>query len=102
MAMSGVYGLERFGEYMAGLEERYAVIGGTACDMLLNASDLPFRATKDIDVVLMVEDRPAEVGRAPFQSLPTGGDCCDVDLRPLPGTMSDGSSGWDDTTSRTM
>ena len=36
MAMSGVYGLERFGEYMAGLEERYAVIGGTACDMLLN------------------------------------------------------------------
>ena len=73
MAMSGVYGLGRFGEYMAGLEEHYAVIGGTACDILLNASDLPFRATKDIDVVLMVEDRPAEVGRAIWKLLSDGG-----------------------------
>lgn len=73
MAMSGVYGLERFGEYMAGLEEHYVVIGGTACDILLNASDLPFRATKDIDVVLMVEDRPAEVGRAIWKLLSDGG-----------------------------
>ncbi len=73
MAMSGVYGLGRFGEYMAGLEEHYAVIGGTACDILLNASDLPFRATKDIDVVLMVEDCPAEVGRAIWKLLSDGG-----------------------------
>ena len=73
MAMSGVYGLGRFGEYMAGLEEHYAVIGGTACDILLNASDLPFRATKEIDVVLMVEDRPAEVGRAIWKLLSDGG-----------------------------
>ena len=73
MAISGVYGLGRFGEYMAGLEEHYAVIGVTACDILLNASDLPFRATKDIDVVLMVEDRPAEVGRAIWKLLSDGG-----------------------------
>lgn len=56
-----------------GLEEHYAVIGGTACDVLLNAAELPFRATKDIDVVLMVEYRPAEVGRAIWRLVSDGG-----------------------------
>lgn len=33
MALSNVPGLDRFAEYMKGLEDCYAVIGGTACDI---------------------------------------------------------------------
>ncbi len=35
----------------------YTIIGDTACDILL--SDLPggFRATKDIDMIILFEDR---------------------------------------------
>lgn len=31
MALSEVYGLDRLSEYMEGLEDCYAIIGGAAC-----------------------------------------------------------------------
>lgn len=31
------------------------VIGGTACDLIMESEELPFRATKDIDIVLIVK-----------------------------------------------
>lgn len=76
MAMSDVYGLARFREYMAGLEDCYAVIGGTACDILLREADMRFRATKDIDVILVVEGRLPEVGRAVWRMVTDGGYTC--------------------------
>ena len=33
----------------------YAIIGGTACDILLTEAELQFRATKDIDMILSME-----------------------------------------------
>ena len=50
-----VRGLERFRDAFAAHTHQYAVIGGTACDLLLAQVDLPFRATKDLDIVLMSE-----------------------------------------------
>jgi hypothetical protein len=50
-----VKGLDRFREFFTGFESQYAIIGGTACDLLLDAAGLEFRATKDIDMVLCVE-----------------------------------------------
>jgi hypothetical protein len=50
-----VAGIEKFREHFAEHEDHYAIIGGTACDLLLDAAGLPFRATKDIDMVLCVE-----------------------------------------------
>ena len=50
-----VRGLERFREHFAGHEESYALIGGVACDILFGEAGLPFRATKDFDIVLCVE-----------------------------------------------
>lgn len=50
-----VIGIEKFREYFAGYENKYVVIGGTACSLLFNAAGLPFRATRDIDMVLCVE-----------------------------------------------
>jgi hypothetical protein len=50
-----VRGIEKFKEYFTGFEENYILIGGTACDILEeNAGQLP-RATKDIDIILIVE-----------------------------------------------
>lgn len=50
-----VKGIDRFVEYFAGFEEQYAIIGGAACDLLFGESGLPFRTTKDIDMVICVE-----------------------------------------------
>ena len=50
-----VRGLERFRDAFASHAHQYALIGGTACDLLLEQVDLPFRATKDLDIVLMSE-----------------------------------------------
>lgn len=50
-----VTGIEKFKEYFAEYENNYIIIGGTACDILEeNAGQIP-RATKDIDIILIVE-----------------------------------------------
>jgi hypothetical protein len=72
MGISEVYGLERFSEYMEGLEDCYAIIGGTACDIILSDADLGFRATKDIDVILLVEGRLPEAAAAVWRLVRDG------------------------------
>ena len=42
---------------VTGFEDQYVIIGGTACDLIMENEELPFRATKDIDIVLIVESR---------------------------------------------
>ncbi len=50
-----VTGIDKFKEYFAQYEDNYIIIGGTACDMIEeNAGQIP-RATKDIDIILVVE-----------------------------------------------
>lgn len=72
MGISEISGLLRFSEYMKGLEDCYAIIGGTACDIILNHADLSFRATKDIDVVLIAENRLPEVAAAIWKLVKDG------------------------------
>ena len=50
-----VRGLALFAEHFRGYEQSYVVIGGAACDLWMSSFGLPFRATKDLDVVLLVE-----------------------------------------------
>jgi hypothetical protein len=50
-----VRGIESFRQWFRGYEDQYAIIGGTACDLLMTDGGLDFRATKDIDLVLIVE-----------------------------------------------
>lgn len=57
-----VKGLESFKEWFHGYEEQYAIIGGTACDLLMMNEGLDFRATKDIDLVLIIEAIDAAFG----------------------------------------
>lgn len=68
-----VRGLERFREHFAGHEESYALIGGAACDILFGAAGLPFRATKDFDIVLCVEVVSAEFATVFADFLDAGG-----------------------------
>ena len=51
-----VPGLDSFREKFKNYTNYYTIIGGTACDILLSEADLPFRATKDIDMILIMED----------------------------------------------
>ena len=45
---------------VTGFEDQYVIIGGTACDLIMENEELPFRATKDIDIVLIVESITVE------------------------------------------
>lgn len=57
-----VNGLDIFKKYFEGYENQYVLIGGTACDILFESNDVSFRATKDLDVVLIVEALTPEFG----------------------------------------
>lgn len=68
-----VRGIESFREWFRGYEEQYAVIGGTACDLLMADEGLDFRATKDIDLVLIIEAVDAAFGRRFWEYILTAG-----------------------------
>ena len=68
-----VAGIDRFRDHFAAHEGQYAIIGGTACDLLFDAAGLDFRATRDIDMVLCVEVVDAEFGKAFRNFLDAGG-----------------------------
>lgn len=59
-----VVGFTKFKEKLQGFEDQYVVIGETACDLLMENEDMIFRATKDVDIVLIVESITAEFGKA--------------------------------------
>ena len=59
-----VRGLEHFRKYFLDYADRYVLIGGTACSALLNEKSLDFRATKDLDLVLVIEALDKEFARA--------------------------------------
>lgn len=58
-----VKGITNFKKRFRGYENQYVIIGGTACDLIMESEELPFRATKDIDIVLIVESITPEFGR---------------------------------------
>ncbi|MCC8052172.1 MAG: nucleotidyl transferase AbiEii/AbiGii toxin family protein [Clostridiales bacterium] len=58
-----VRGIESFRQWFQGYEDHYAIIGGTACDLLMTDEGMDFRATKDIDLVLIVEAIDASFGK---------------------------------------
>ncbi len=50
-----VKGLSLFRKHFLEYEQEFVLIGGAACDEWLGARNLQFRATKDLDVVLLIE-----------------------------------------------
>lgn len=68
-----VRGIDSFREWFRGHEEQYAIIGGTACDLLMSDEGLDFRATKDIDLVLIIEAVDAGFGKKFWEYVSAGG-----------------------------
>lgn len=58
-----VKGLEVFKRYFEAYSDQYVLIGGTACNLLFEEAGVTFRATKDLDMVLIVEALTPEFGR---------------------------------------
>ncbi len=50
-----IRGQQIFIEQFADFQDCYVVIGGLAVDVLMNEHDVPFRLTKDFDIILLVE-----------------------------------------------
>ena len=50
-------GIDIFKERFANYSDQYTIIGGMACELLMNEAALDFRATRDIDMVLNLNIR---------------------------------------------
>lgn len=50
-----VKGIDIFRERFRGFEKAFVLIGGAACDEWFNRRGLAFRATRDLDIVLVIE-----------------------------------------------
>lgn len=68
-----VKGVEHFRDWFAPYKGYYALIGGTACDLILEEAGLAFRATKDLDVVLLVDDVSPEFAKHFWEYVRHGG-----------------------------
>ena len=66
-------GIEVFKIYFSDYKDQYIVIGGMACDLLLNEAGIDFRATKDIDMVLIVEALTPNFATVFWQFINDGG-----------------------------
>lgn len=67
-----VRGFDVFREHFRGYEDCYIIIGGTACDILMTEAALDFRATKDIDMILLIENRFEEFGQVFWEFIRQG------------------------------
>lgn len=68
-----VKGLDIFLAHFRDYADRYVLIGGTACDIAMTGAGLPFRATKDLDIVLIVEALDGNFVRAFWEFVRAGG-----------------------------
>lgn len=59
-----IKGIEIFRNYFEEYKDQYVLIGGAACDIILEETEREFRATKDLDMVLIVEALTPEFGKA--------------------------------------
>ncbi|MBD5131208.1 MAG: hypothetical protein HDT28_01225 [Clostridiales bacterium] len=62
MAEFHIKGLDRFAEHFKDFTENYIIVGGTACSLALGDVGIPFRVTKDIDMIITVEEISHEFG----------------------------------------
>lgn len=66
-------GISVFRDYFQDFQGQYVLIGGAACDLIFEAQDTAFRATKDLDIVLLVEALTPDFGRKFWDFIKAGG-----------------------------
>ena len=67
-----VKGLDIFYKYFAEYTEQYVLIGGAACDISFRNNDTDFRATKDLDMVLVIEAQTREFAQQFWKFIQSG------------------------------
>ena len=67
-----VKGIDIFQEYFKDYTDQYVLIGGAACSISFAEQDADFRATKDLDMVLIVEAQTREFGERFWQFIRDG------------------------------
>lgn len=67
-----VKGLDTFRKYFEEYENQYVLIGGAACDIVFENNDTSFRATRDLDIVLIVEALTPEFGKRFWEFIQAG------------------------------
>ena len=72
----GVTGIELFRNKFKDYTDCYTIIGGTACDILMAEADLDFRATRDIDMIILFEDRYKDFAKVFWEFVKEGGYRC--------------------------
>ena len=68
-----VRGLAIFQEWFKNFENQYVLIGGTAASITMDEAGVPFRATKDLDIVLHVEVLTPAFGKKFWEFVQAGG-----------------------------
>lgn len=68
-----VKGLDVFGNWFAEHRDKYILIGGAAAQSVMTAAGAEFRATKDLDVVLVVEALTPAFGELFWEFVRAGG-----------------------------
>ena len=68
-----VTGMESFIEKFRDYPDCFTIIGGAACDLLMSESEIGFRATKDIDMILIMEARQKEFVKKFWEYVIEGG-----------------------------
>ncbi len=71
--MISINGLNKFREFFAQYENNYVLIGGTACAIIFDEIGEDFRATKDLDIVLIVENINDEFGKKLWEFIKDAG-----------------------------
>ena len=68
-----VKGIDRFKAYFRDYTDQYVLIGGAACDISFGSNNAEFRATRDLDVVLVAEALTREFGQRFWEFIRDGG-----------------------------
>ncbi len=68
-----VNGIESFTQKFKEYSDCYTLIGGAACDILMTEAEVDFRATRDIDMIVILEARQKEFAKIFWEYVIEGG-----------------------------
>ena len=73
MADYMVNGLDIFAERFKDYSDNFIIVGGTACSLAMTDAGINFRATNDIDMIVIVEELSANFGKTFWNFIKDGG-----------------------------
>ena len=73
MADYMVNGLDIFAERFKDYSDNFIIVGGTACSLAMTDAGINFRATNDIDMIVIVEELSSDFGKTFWDFIKEGG-----------------------------